>query len=58
VATKILRNKTGSDFGGPASAREDEASSLVKSPALDLGRLVHHGGTWVPVRSRKGANWT
>ncbi|MGO7561801.1 hypothetical protein ACC754_20480 [Rhizobium johnstonii] len=51
MATKILRNKTDSDFGGPASAREDEASSLVTSPAL------HEGLSFIRKNSGKGGGY-
>ncbi|MBY3247438.1 hypothetical protein [Rhizobium laguerreae] len=51
MATKILRSKTGSDFGGPASAREDETSSLVKSPAL------HEGLSFIRKNSGKGGGY-
>ncbi|MHC2359067.1 hypothetical protein [Rhizobium leguminosarum] len=37
MATKTLRKRTASDSGGPASAREDDASNLIKSPALHEG---------------------
>ncbi|MBB3747415.1 hypothetical protein FHX10_006972 [Rhizobium sp. BK591] len=51
MATKILRNKTGSDFGVPASAQADEASSLITSPAL------HEGLSFIRKNSGKGGGY-